>query len=121
MTTGATVARPDCDLSLTDGSTTVKLFLCKANGQTDPNQMRQAGFPRQALRFNPSGTGSASEMMAAALKEQKSAKIIGSKSAGAVPKLMVVPAFVRAPARVPPVLFARRRAMRLLSQSGGRT
>jgi hypothetical protein len=58
----ATDARPGCDLSLSDGVNTVNLYLCKANGQLDPNQMRQSGYPRQALRFNPAGAGSAADM-----------------------------------------------------------
>jgi len=62
MTTGSDVLRPSCDVSLTDGINTVSLFLCRANGDPDPLQMRQAGFPRQALRFNPSGAGGASDL-----------------------------------------------------------
>jgi hypothetical protein len=62
MTTGATEARPSCDLSLSDGVHTVSIILCNAKGERDVDQMRQAGYPRQALRFNPSGSGGASDL-----------------------------------------------------------
>ncbi|MBS1712964.1 MAG: PDZ domain-containing protein [Armatimonadetes bacterium] len=56
-----------------------------------PSFARSEHFEGKIVVLVNGGTGSASEMMAAALKEQKGAKIVGSKSAGAVLASLMTP------------------------------